>query len=52
MRYNYLKKQFKVQSQLRIMNGLCEICLESNVEVKFVKGKTVCSDCANNDSNK
>ena len=52
MRYNYLKKQFKVQSQLRIMSGLCQICLKSNVDVKFLKGKTVCYDCANKDSNK
>ena len=34
------------------MNGLCEKCLASNTEVKFVKGKTLCSDCANKDSNK
>ena len=34
------------------MNGLCEICLTSNIEVKFVKGKTICSACANKDSNK
>ena len=34
------------------MTGLCENCLASNIEVKFVKGKTLCSDCANKDSNK
>ena len=34
------------------MNGLCEKCLASNIEVKFVKGKTICTDCANKDSNK
>ncbi len=52
MRYNELKKQFKVQSELRIMKGLCENCLTSNVEVNFVKGKTLCLDCAKKDSNK
>jgi hypothetical protein len=34
------------------MTGLCENCLTSNIEVKFVKGKTLCVDCAKKDSNK
>ena len=52
MRYNELKKQFKVQPELRIMKGLCENCLTSNVEINFVKGKTLCLDCAKKYSNK
>ena len=52
MRYNELKKQFKVQPELRIMKGLCENCLTSNIDVKFVIGKTLCVDCAKKDSNK
>ena len=52
MRYTRLKKQFKLQFKLRIMKGLCQNCLTSNVEVNFVKGKTLCSNCANKDSNK
>jgi hypothetical protein len=34
------------------MKGLCEECLASNIEVKFIKGKTICAKCANKDSNK
>ena len=52
MRYNRFKKQFKLEFKLRIMKGLCQKCLTSNVEVNFLKGKTICSDCANKDSNK
>jgi len=52
VRYYNLKKQFKDQKYLRIMTGLCEKCLTSNIEVEFVKGKTICSKCANKDSNK
>jgi len=51
MRYNVLKKQFKDQKQLRIMKGLCDNCLTSNVEVTSVKGKILCSKCVNKDSN-
>ena len=51
MRYNVLKKQFKDQKQLRIMKGLCDNCLTSNVDVIPIKGKSLCSDCANKDSN-
>ena len=51
MRYNVLKKQFKDQQQLRIMTGLCDNCLTSNVEVTSVKGKTLCYNCTNKDSN-
>ena len=29
------------------MKGLCEECLASNIEVKFIKGKTICAKCAN-----
>ena len=46
------KKQFKDQKHLRIMKGLCDNCLTSNVEVTSVKGKTLCSVCSNKDSNK
>lgn len=52
MRYNELKKQFKDQLELRIMKGLCQNCLASNIEVNFVKGKTLCLNCAKKDSNK
>ena len=52
MRYNEFKKQFKDQPELRIMRGLCENCLASNTEVTFVKGKTICLNCAKKDSNK
>jgi len=52
MRYNDLKKQFKDQNKLRIMKGLCDNCLTSNVEVSSQRGKTLCSDCAKKDSNK
>ena len=34
------------------MKGLCEECLASNIEEKFIKGKTICAKCANKDSNK
>ena len=33
------------------MKGLCGNCLESNIEVTSVKGKTLCSNCAKKDSN-
>ena len=34
------------------MKGLCEKCLTTNIEVNYVKGKTNCANCMNNDSNK
>ena len=45
------KNNLKIKRLYRTMKGLCDNCLTSNVDVIPVKGKSLCSDCANKDSN-
>lgn len=34
------------------MNGLCHVCLKSNVTIDVIHGKAICKDCQKNNAKK